>query len=204
MANQFPRMRWAAVVWLAVWVPAYAITWGWSNFLLLCDIAVILTCVGLWRGDALLLSSQAVSSLVIGVLWTADLVWRLTVGGHLVGGTEYLWDAQYPLWVRALSTYHVFWPVLLVWALRRTGYDRRGFLLQSGLAVLVMAASRFADPATNPNAAFRDFIFGREWGPAPAHMTLMLAVLILVIYWPTHQVLLRTLPSVEQKLRTGV
>ena len=195
----FPWMRWVAVVWLAVWVPAYAITWGWWNFALLCNIAIVLTCVGLWRGDALLLSSQAVATIVVEPLWTLDVAWRLFFGVHLIGGTEYMWDPVYPLWVRILSAYHVLWPVLLIWGVWRVGYDRRAFWLQSGLAVVVMVLSRFGNPATNPNMAFRDPIFQQTWGPAPAHLALMLAVLILVIYWPTHQVLLRTIPSVNRR-----
>src|SRR2546423_711329 len=39
-------MRWAAAAWLAVWIPAYASVWGPRNFLLLCDVAVLLTCGG--------------------------------------------------------------------------------------------------------------------------------------------------------------
>ena len=61
-------------MWLAVWVPSYAFYWGWANFLHLCDVAVLLTCIGFARGDVLLLSSQAVSSLV------GDLLWCLAAG----------------------------------------------------------------------------------------------------------------------------
>ncbi|MFL5373599.1 MAG: hypothetical protein ACJ78T_06385, partial [Myxococcales bacterium] len=61
--HPFPRARWAALLWLLVWMPVYASVWGFANFLHLCDVAVILTCAGLWTGSALLLSSQAVSSL---------------------------------------------------------------------------------------------------------------------------------------------
>src|SRR3970040_2363012 len=90
MTHMFPWMRWAAVVWLAVWVPAYAIIWGWWDFILLCNIAVILTCVALWRGDALLLSCQAVSTIVVESLWTQDVAWRLVSGAHLIRGAGYM------------------------------------------------------------------------------------------------------------------
>ena len=143
--HPFPRMRWAAVLWLSLWVPAYASVWGLSNFLHLCDVAVILTCAGLWSGSALLLSSQAVSSLVIDLLWDVDAGWRLVTGRHLLGGTEYLWDPAFPLAVRLLSLFHLAWPALLLWALRRVGYDRRGFLLQVALASCLFAAARFTD-----------------------------------------------------------
>jgi hypothetical protein len=191
----FPRLRWAALVWLAVWLPAYAKVWGWANFLHLCDVTVILTCVGLWRGSSLLLSSQAVASIVVDLAWTLDVAWCLVSGKHLIGGTEYMWDARFPLWVRLLSVFHALWPVLLVWALRRVGYDRRGWLLQSAIAAVLLALSRLAQPALNINFAYRDPLFGRAWGPAPVHLAVILTGLILVIYWPTHLILARFLAS---------
>ena len=37
-----PRVwRWGAVGWLAVWTPVYAQSYGWRNFLQLCDVAVV-------------------------------------------------------------------------------------------------------------------------------------------------------------------
>ena len=125
----FPAaVRAAALAWLLLFVTAYWRTYGLANFLQLCDVAVILTCWGLWRGSSLLLSSQALSSLVVDVAWDLDFLWRLVWGRHLIGGTEYMWDARYPLAVRALSLFHVVWPALLVWAVRRAGYDRRAWL----------------------------------------------------------------------------
>ena len=54
----FSRLRWVAAAWLVVWTAAYARGYGWANFLQLCDLAVVLTCVGLWLGSPLLLSSH--------------------------------------------------------------------------------------------------------------------------------------------------
>lgn len=192
MSHSFPRLRWAALVWLTVWAPAYWLVWGPANFLHLCDIAVILTCAGLWRGSSLLLSSQAVSSILADLLWTADVVGRLVFGKHPIGGTEYMWDGQYPLLVRLLSLFHVFWPVLLIWSLRRGGYDRRGWRLQAFLAAVVLAASRLADPSLNINYAHRDPLFHRSWGPAPLHLALIYSVTVAVFYWPVHRILARS------------
>ncbi len=182
----FPRMRWAAMTWLAIWIPAYAWTWGWPNFLHLCDVAVVLTCVGLWRGSALLLSSQAVSSIVVDAFWALDAGWRLFSGKHLVGGTEYMWDAHYPLFVRLLSLFHIFSPALLIWSLRRVGYNRRGFPLQVAIALCLLVASRFLGQASNINFAFRDPLLHRSWGPAPVHLSLILSFLVGGVYLPVH------------------
>src|SRR6202050_1118582 len=137
-------LRWSALLWLFVWIPAYWHTWGAANFLHLCDVAVVLTCVGLWSNSALLLSSQAVSSLLIDTVWAVDAAARFLSGRHLIGGTEYLFDTSFPLWVRMLSLFHVVMPFLLLGALHRVGYDRRGWILQCARAIPVAGVSRLA------------------------------------------------------------
>ena len=187
---KFPKwVRWASLIWLAVWIPPYWHYWSAQNFVHLCDIAVILTCAGLWWSNSLLLSSQAVSSIVVDLLWDLDAAWRFFSGHQLIGGTEYMWDAHYPLWVRLLSLFHIVWPILLLWSLARVGYDRRGCLLQAAIAADAMVVARSTDPALNINYAFRDPILHRAWGPGPLHIALMWMGLVVVIYLPTHFIL---------------
>ena len=182
-------LRLAAAVWLVLFITAYGWAYGAANFIRLCDVAVILTCLGILSGSALLVSSQAVSSLLVDLAWDLDLLGRLLCGRHLIGGTEYMWDARYPLWVRLVSLFHVAWPPLLVGVLRRLGYDPRGFALQCAIAAVVFVASRFVLPGENLNYALRDPFFHRSWGPAPVHLALTLAVLVGGVYWPTHRLL---------------
>jgi hypothetical protein len=196
-------LRWSALLWLLIWFPIYWHAWGAANFLHLCDVAVLLTCIGLWSGNALLISSQAVSSLLIDITWALDAAWRFFLGHHLIGGTEYLFDARFPLWVRLLSLFHLLMPPLLLWSLHRIGYDRRGWPLQSAIALILFIASRFTDPAKNLNFAFRDAFLHRAWGPAPIHITISLLLLVFAVYLPTH-LALKTLfpppsPSIESQ-----
>ena len=190
-AHAFPRMRWVALAWLAVWIPAYWTVWGPRNFLHLCDVAVLLTCAGLWRGSPLLLSSQAISSILADVVWDIDAGSRLFTGKHVFGGTGYLWDAHFPLAVRLLSLFHLFWPVLLLWSLRRVGYDRRGLGLQIGLAAVLLVVSRLVGRAENLNFAFRDPIWGLSLEPAAVHLAATFVVLVVAFYLPTHLALSR-------------
>jgi hypothetical protein len=183
--------RWLAIAWLLLWIPTYWRTWGASNFVQLCDIAVVLTCVGIWSNSSLLISSQAVSSLLVDFAWAVDAGWRLFFGRHLIGGTEYLFDEHYPLWVRLLSLFHLAMPVLLLWALRRRGYDSRGLALQCLIALFVFSAARFTDPAKNMNFAFTDPFFHRAWGPAPIHVAVTVLFMLIAAYLPTHLVLRR-------------
>lgn len=187
--HPFPGIRWPALLWLGIWFTVYAIVWGWANFLHICNIAVILTCLGLWLGNRLLISSQALSALVPILFWDLDAGWRLLAGTHLFGGTEYLWDSNFPIAVRLLTLYHVIWPALLLWALHRIGYDRRGLVLQSAIAAVVLTISRFVTPDKNLNFVFADPFLKRSWGPAPIHLGITLGFLIVVTYWPTHLLL---------------
>lgn len=192
--HPFPRMRWAAAAWFLVWAPAYASVWGFANFLHLCDIAVILTCAGLWSGSALLLSSQALFSIGADLLWDVDACSRLVSGKHLFGGTEYMWQPEFPLAARLLSLFHVFWPLLLVWSLSRVGYDRRGLRLQVLVTLATLAASRALGPGLNVNYAFRAPLLGRQLGPPAVHLLVISGAIVALLYVPAHALLSRLLP----------
>lgn len=191
--TRFPTwIRWGALCWLLIWIPAYWHTWGAANFLHLCDVAVLLTCIGLSNGNALLLASQAVSSLLIDFVWMLDAGAGFLGGRHLIGGTEYLFDTNFPLWVRNLSLFHLVLPFLLLWALNRVGYDRRGWILQCAIAIPVVLLSRLAaTPKTNINFVYTDPFFHHEWGPAPLHILAVLGFLAFLVYLPTHLLLCR-------------
>ena len=177
--------------WLGVLVPAYLVSYGPSVFLNLCDIALILTAVGLWRVSPLLLSSQALSSLIVEGAWNVDLLWRALTGHHLIGGTAYMWEARYPLWLRLLSAFHMWLPVVLLIAVRRVGYDRRALSLQCLVAAVVLILSRvLTGPDENQNFVYRDPFFGKAWGPGMVHVSVIWLGLF-VTYVLTHGFLAR-------------
>jgi hypothetical protein len=147
---------------------------------------VFLSALGIWTRSRVLISSQAVATLLVGAAWTVDLVGRLASGRHLVGGTEYMWDPQWPLFTRLLSLYHAFLPLVLVHAARRVGYDARGYWLQSAIAVAGLSLGRLFGPALNINHAFVDPIFKRAWGGALTHVAAVAGALVLVAYPISH------------------
>jgi hypothetical protein len=187
----FPRLRWAVALFLAVYLPAYALTYGLVNFLFLCNLSVVLAAVGIWTCSRLLLSSQALACFLVGLAWTVDAASRLLTGSHLLGGTEYMWDPRWPLFTRLLSLYHVALPPVLVLAVRRTGYDPRGYWLQSAVAIVGVAAGRLFGPVANINYAYVEPLFGRTWGGPVTHVAAVAGSLVLVAYPLTHVLLAR-------------
>lgn len=191
----FPRLRWVALAFLVTWVPSYAAVWGWRNFVQLCDVAVFLTVLALWRGNALLLSSQAAGALVINALWVVDVLSRLLTGGHVIGGTEYMWKAEFPLFVRLLSLFHLVMTPLHLFCLRRIGYDRRAFRLQAAIVAAVLLASRvLALPTQDLNYVLRAPLVGRQLGPPALHLVIVFVTLLVVLVLPAHLALARWLP----------
>ena len=194
-SHPFPRLRWLAVIWLAVYLPSYLLAYPLINFLFLCNLGIAVTAIGLIAGSRLLISSQAVAAPVIGLAWTLDVGWRLLSGDFLFGATAYMWDPKYPLFTRLLSTYHVLWPLLVLYCVAREGYDRRGWALQTAIAAAGVIVARLATPAgENVNFAFADPFLGRQLGPPALHILLVVAILGGLAYGATHALLVRFCP----------
>ena len=128
-------------VWVAIWLPVYWNYYGPRNFLWFCDIANFMIMVGLWLESPVVLSWQACSVLLIQLLYTFDLVVRAVTGFHPIGGTGYMFNddgSNLPIGMRLLSLFHVATPPLLIWGLKRLGYDRRGLYWQIATAWIVL------------------------------------------------------------------
>lgn len=198
-SKSFAIVRWAALLWVLTWFPVYTWSWGWRNMMHLCDVSVVIACLGLWFRQPLLVSSQALLAPLVGVLWSLDVFWRIITGHHLIGGTEYMWDTHYALWIRLLSCFHIVMPFVLLWALQVLGYDRRAPALQTAITGVLLILSRFLSPQYNMNYAFKDPLLHRAWGPAPTHLAVILAGAVAIFYWPAHLVFVRVFPSVGTK-----
>lgn len=202
-------VRYVFSAWCAAWLVSYGLFFGPQFLLWFCCIANLYLLVGLWRRSALWFSLAAISVLPIQLLYIAELVTRIALGVRLHGATDYVFDASIPLAIRALSSFHVFAPALMLYGLRRFGYDRRAFGLQNVLATGVLCASYFwFDPETQTNDAImptvagvpfdRDFnlnwVHGFHDAPAPDGRELevllcLLAGYPLCVHWPMHRLL---------------
>ena len=181
----------AYTLFVAVTVVVYAVKWGYGNFLWFSDIALIGTVPALWFESGLLAGMMTVSILLPEILWNLSYFVQLATRKRVSGLTDYMFDRSKPLYLRALSLFHVFLPVLLVWMICRLGYDRRALIAQTILAWVVLPLSYWLTrPEENVNwvHGFNDEMQKR------VHPVVYLALLMIgfpvLLYLPAHYLLL--------------
>ena len=126
---------------MAVLVPVYLYYYGWTNFLYFCDVALILTLIGIWKESPLLVSMCAIGIMVPQLVWVIDFV-GTAFGYPVVGMTAYMFNASSSLFLRGLSLFHGWLPFLLIYLVMKIGYDRRALVYWTVLAwVLILSAS---------------------------------------------------------------
>jgi hypothetical protein len=193
---QYRLMRiplWLKVAWTAcvmAWIPLYWRQYGLQNFLFFCDLGNLFLAAALWLESPLLFSWQATGLLLFQTLFTIDLVGALVSGRHLIGGTEYMFDAHVPLGIRLLSLFHVVTPPLLLWAIWRLGYDRRGWRYQTLTAWIVVPINYFWRPEQDVNWAPGPFFREQQAMPGLLYLLAYLLIVPAVVYFPTHRFLL--------------
>lgn len=176
---------------VAVLVPVYYVHYGPRNFLWFSDVALFTTVAALWLESALLASMMALAVLLPEVVWNASFFGRMLTGWRLSGLAGYMFDRSLPRYLRGLSLFHVFLPVLLVWMVWRLGYDPRALLLQTVLAWIILPVTyRLSTREENIN-----WVYGPGGRPPGrlqplAYLGLVMLVFPLGIYVPTHFVLI--------------
>jgi hypothetical protein len=176
-------------VWVVAWVPFYWKQYGVQTFLHFCDLGNFFIAIALWMESALVFSWQATGLLLFQTVFTIDLVSALVSGKHIIGGTEYMFDANVPLFVRLLSLFHVVMPPLLLWAIFRLGYDSRGWKLQTLTTWIVVPINYFWRPDRDVNWARGLFYREQHLVPGLVYLLAYLVLVPLVVYFPTHRLL---------------
>lgn len=182
-------------LFVCVFVPAYWIELTPVNFLWASDLALLVTVPALWLENRLLVSMMAVAVLIPEMLWILDFFARLIGGVDTIpmAGTRYMFDTNtVPHYIRTLSLFHIFLPVVLLWAVYRLGYDHRAFIMQTFLAWIVLPISYWLSPVEkNVNWVYG---FGAEpqtWMPQPLFVVFLMVLIPTVFYVPAHFILKR-------------
>jgi hypothetical protein len=189
---------------MAVMVPVYLYYYGWTNFLYFCDVAVVLTLIGILRESPLLVSMCAIGIMVPQLIWVIDFV-GTAFGYPVVSMTTYMFNASSSLLLRGLSLFHGWLPFLLIYLVMKIGYDRRALVYWTVLAWVLILVCFFFMPPPNPNAGLTPVNINYVWGfndaaaqtlmPAWAWVTGMIVLMPILFFLPVHYVFSRWMPK---------
>jgi hypothetical protein len=189
-------------LWVMAWLPLYWKYYGAQNFLYFCDLGNLLILAGLWLESSLIFSWEACGLLVFQTLYAVDLIGAWFFHKHWIGGTEFMFDASVPFYLRMFSLFHIVVPPLLLWGVWRLGYDKRGWKYQTVLCWIVVPINHYWRPLYNVNWA-RGLGHEQHLVPGLAYLLVYLVAVPAVVYWPTHLILQRWMKTRQIKADTG-
>lgn len=187
----------AYTAYVCVLVLVYWGEYGPTNFVWMCDVALLMAVPAVWLESPLLASMPTVGIVLPQVVWQASFL-AACVGYPLTDMTDYMFDPGIPLFTRVLSFFHFWLPFFLLWLVWRLGYDRRAFWAQTLLGwTLVMISWLWLPappaPADAPTLPVNvNFVYGlsnqgtQGWADPTAYLALLLLVLPVGLYLPMH------------------
>jgi hypothetical protein len=180
----------AYTLFVAVTVVVYSFKYSLGNFLWFSDIALLTSVPALWLESSLLASMIAVGIVLPEVLWNVSFFGQLLTGRRITGLTDYMFDPNKPLYLRALSLFHVFLPVLLLWMIHVLGYAPDAWIAQTALTWVVLPLTYFfTNPEENVNWVFGPGAKPQKRIPPLIYLGLLLIGFPLLVYLPTHLLL---------------
>lgn len=180
----------AYTIFVAITVVIYFKKYGPGNFLWFSDIALITMVPALWLQSRLLASMMAVGVLLPEIFWNISFFARIVTGKRISGLTDYMFDRNYPVYLRALSFFHIFLPVLVLWMVAKFGYAPNAFFAQTILALIVLSLSYlFTDPKENVNWVYGVSNKQQTLMPPLVYLGLLMILFPVLIYLPTHLIL---------------
>ncbi len=174
----------AYTTFVAVLIPVYWYHYTPVNFLYFCDVALLVTVAAVWLESSLLASMMAIGITLPQLMWQVDFLTFPLLGVHFPADfTGYMFEEQRPLYLRALSFFHFWLPILLVWMVWRLGYDRRALPAQIGLSMLVLLMSYFLTPKIDGPAGNVNKVFGLDDKAPHLNIPQLLWVANLMAIW---------------------
>jgi hypothetical protein len=179
-------LKYLYTFFICVLALVYWLSYGPANFLWGSDIALVFVCAALWLEHPLPNSMMAIGLLPFEVVWCIDFLF----GARFLGSTAYMFEPDRPLYLKALSLFHIMLPVIMVFLLRRLGYDRRALIAQTLLIWIVLPATYLlTDPAENVNFAYGPGMEPQTWLHPIAYLALIMILLPVVVCLPMHLLL---------------
>lgn len=188
---------WLKIAYTAMAVLVLVVYWfryGPKNYLWFSDVALVGLVPALWLESAFLASMLAVGMLALELFWNLCFFGQLLTGHRISGLTDYMFERERPLWLRALSLFHVVVPAVMIHLLIVLGYDAGAWWAMVLLAWLVIPASYpLATPRENINWVLG---FGgvQTWMRPWRFVLLLMLLYPLLVFLPSHIALLWLVP----------
>ena len=171
-------------------IPIYWRAYGISNFLWFSDIALFLMVGALWFESSLLNSMIALWFLPFTLLWNIDFFIRLFTKHHALQITEYMFDKDIPLLTRAISLFHIFMPILIIWLLFRLGYNHDAFFGSCILTWILLPITYWStSPKKNINWVYGFGKKSQTWIHPVWYLIGLIVLIPIIIFIPMHLVL---------------
>lgn len=169
--------------------------YGPRNFLWFSDIALIGAVPAMWFESPLVSGTLACMVLLPEVLWNLDYALRIVLKRRITGLTDYMFDASIPRWLRAVSLFHVPLPLVLIWLVAAYGYPAASLPAAAGAGAVTLALSYLlSSREKNIN-----WVFGlgrlQDRLPQPVYLGLLYIGFVLLVFLPTHWILMRVFPA---------
>jgi len=197
-------MKLLYTAFMVVLVPVYWKSYGPTNFLYFCDVALFFALAAVWTEKPLLAAMPAVGIVLPQMLWCADFIGS-AIGLPITGMTNYMFDEKLSLFKRGLSLFHFWLPFFLLYLVWKLGYDRRAFKAWTLLAWALLIICYFispAPPSDDPNLPVNiNYVFGwNDRSPQtlmarPLWLLTLIVALPLLLFLPTHLALQRLFPD---------
>jgi hypothetical protein len=183
----------AYTAFLCVLVPVYWVNYTPANFLWFCDIALFLTLIAVWTENPLPANMAAIAIVLPQLLWIVDLIdYWLTGSHHVTDLTAYMFEQDRSKFLRALSLFHGWLPLLLVWLVMRLGYDRRAIVYQPVVTAAVLVVSALVIRAPGHPAGNINKVLGpndaemQTMMPKAAWVAIVFLINTLAVQIPSH------------------
>jgi hypothetical protein len=122
-----------------------------------------------------------------------ELVGKILDIGVVDGPASYMFNSDYPMWARIMSLYHGWLPFVLLFALRKLGYDGRAIFYETLLAWTIILVAYLIVPNADTPAGNVNLVFGYTadrnpvlWVSRPVWIVGVMALSSLVLYLPMH------------------
>jgi hypothetical protein len=180
------------VLFVAIHIPVWVTYYAPDRYLWFTNFGLLSITLAMLLESRWLASTQAISIGLLEFFWIFGFIAGLILGGDSpIALTAYMFDADEALHVRILSAHHLFLPFVILYVVYRLGYEPRAWLVWTPVAwIILLLTYLLTDPQDNINSVFGPGGEPQALMPEPLYLFLVMAFFPLVVYYPTHRLLL--------------